>query len=518
MHPANEANRASLFNFWLLGIRISLLNGIVERDAVQRDGLGLLDELPDEERQRDERDIPARQPGKVDSLLPHGLLEADVVEQDGGPRHQHAGGGQVDEPPEDGQRAVGQAHEAEGHEAGEEQDADVGGAPGGGAEEDPGGLALEGEAEQHAGAGEQALVGGGPGGGDDDGVDDAGDGGDAGGGGGDDEGALGGGAVGVVEARVVAGDEHADDEDGEHVEEDDAGEDALAGARDGAARVPGLGGGHGEGLDAGEGEDGARHDAPVAEELAPVAGGDVLDKGTRAAPVAEADARGAGDAAEVDDEAEDDEEDDEQDLEQGEEELDLAEDADEGDADDKGQDDEDDDEDGGVQVGPELEEDADGGDLGGDGEDVAVDEVPADGEAPGRVDEELGVADEGAGDGQQGRDLAEGELDGADDEADGGVAEQGAEGAAGLDGAAEAEEEAGADGAGDAQHGQVALLEAALQVAVLGGGDEVGVVIVVRLKGPAPGRLVGAGGLDVIRGDPGVAGDIGDAGRLGAGE
>lgn len=212
-----------------------------------------------------------------------------------------------------------------------------------------------------------------------------------------------------------------------------------------------------------------------------MAGGNVLDKGARVAPVPEVDGRRAPDAAEVDDEAEDDEEDDEEDLEDGKDELDLAEEADKREAHDQGQQDKGDDPDGGVDVGPELEEHADGGDFRGDGQDVAVDEVPADGEAPGRVDEELGVPHKGAGDGEQRRDLAQGELDGADDEADGGIAEQRAERTAALHGAAQAQEQARPDGARDAEHGQMPLGEPALEMAALAGRDEVAAVVVVAV-------------------------------------
>ncbi|KAK8930050.1 hypothetical protein VCV18_002717 [Metarhizium anisopliae] len=319
---------------------------------------------------------------------------------------------------QDGDGVARQAHEAEEAKGHEEKDAGVGHTPGRGPQENLGRLLLDGQAVQHTGAGQETLVGGRPGRGDDDGVDDGGDGGNAGGRGGNDKGALGGVAALPVQAAVLAGHEHADNENGQHVEQHDADKDVLAGGGDGLARVP------------------------VAEEPAPVAGGNVLDKGARVAPVPEVDGRRAPDAAEVDDEAEDDEEDDEEDLEDGKDELDLAEEADKREAHDQGQQDKGDDPDGGVDVGPELEEHADGGDFRGDGQDVAVDEVPADGEAPGRVDEELGVPHKGAGDGEQRGDLAQGELDGADDEADGGIAEQRAERTAALHGAAQAQEQA----------------------------------------------------------------------------
>lgn len=68
------------------------------------------------------------------------------------------------------------------------------------------------------------------------------------------------------------------------------------------------------------------------------------------------------------------------------------------------------------------------------------DDLP-DGEAQGRIHEELGMPHEGAGHGQQGRDLTQGKLHGAHDQADGGIAKQRAERAAGLDGASKPEEQ-----------------------------------------------------------------------------
>lgn len=60
------------------------------------------------------------------------------------------------------------------------------------------------------------------------------------------------------------------------------------------------------------------------------------------------------------------------------------------------------------------------------------------------INEELGMADEGTGDGQQRGDFSQGELHGAHDQADGGIAKQGAERAAGLDGPSKTQEQTGA--------------------------------------------------------------------------
>lgn len=134
-----------------------------------------------------------------------------MVEQDGDPRHEHAGRREAEEPVEGSQCAAGQGHEAEEHEDGEERDAGVGDTPRGGPEEDGGGLLLEGKGVECARSGEQGLVGRGPGRGDEYGVDHGGDGGQIGGLGGNDKGALGNVRAVRVEPRVVGGDEHADD-------------------------------------------------------------------------------------------------------------------------------------------------------------------------------------------------------------------------------------------------------------------------------------------------------------------
>lgn len=130
------------------------------------------------------------------------------------PRHEHAAGGQVDQPPKHGQGVLRQAHEGQEHEGREQEDAHVGDTPRGGAQEDPGGLPLQRETVQDPGPGEQGLVRRRPGRGDDDGVDHRRDTLEARGARGDDEGTLGGGPRLVVQPGVVARHEHADDEDG----------------------------------------------------------------------------------------------------------------------------------------------------------------------------------------------------------------------------------------------------------------------------------------------------------------
>lgn len=386
-----------------------------------------------------------------------------MVDQDGNPADQDAAGRQVEEPVEDRQSAVGQAHEGEEHEGRLEENADVGHAPRCCSQKYFGGLALQCQAVEHTGSCEQSLVGRGPGRRDHDGVDHRGDGLDASTACGNDERALSRCAGLIGEAGVVAGNQHADDEDGQDVEDGDAGKHSLAGVRDRSPRIARLGSGHGNAFDAGEGEDGVGHDGPVAEKLAPAATADVLDERAGVLPVAEADPIHPWDSTEVDDQAQDDEENNEEDLQDGKEELDFAVHPDQGNADDEGQHDDHDDPHGAVDVGPELEEDADCRDLGRDGQPVSVDDVVSvqrmvssgsrgrersphlpNSKAQRGINEELGMADEGTGDGQQRGDFSQGELHGAHDQADGGIAKQGAERAAGLDGPSKTQEQTGA--------------------------------------------------------------------------
>ncbi len=103
-------------------------------------------------------------------------------------------------------------------------------------------------------------------------------------------------------------------------------------------------------------------------------------------------------------------------------------------------------------------------------------------------------------DGQQRARLAEGKLHGADDEPDGRVAQQRAERAARLHRAAEAQEETRADGARDANHGEVALAEAALEAAPLRRRHE------VRVEAAVVAAVVTAAGNAAVQDAPAVVG------------
>lgn len=130
---------------------------------------------------------------------------------------------------------------------------------------------------------------------------------------GDDEGTRGGagGRLGSVhEFLGVVGDEHAEEEDGEDVEEDDTVECQLNCAGDSLSRVLGLADSHTDELGAEIGEGCADEGRPETEEAASVAGVHVGSEGAGALPVAETFAVVVGAAAEDEDGGENDEGDD----------------------------------------------------------------------------------------------------------------------------------------------------------------------------------------------------------------
>ena len=296
-----------------------------------------------------------------------------MVEQDGAPADEHAGGGEVDEPVEHDESTAGQAHEREKHEGGLDADADVRHTPGRRSQQHRRRLPLQCQRVQPPRARQQRLVSRRPGRGQHHGVDDVWDGGNAGGARSDDKGRLRGGTGLVIETRVVARHQHADHEHSEDVEEGDAEENALAGPRNHLTRVARLGSRHSDGLRTGEREHGGAHDGPVAQEAAPGAVGDVLYERAGNAPVMEAEARHPGNAPKTNNKSQYNEEDDEEYLEQREPELNLPINAHERDTNEKGEGDRQTDPERRVYVGPELEEHADGGDLCWDREPVSVD-------------------------------------------------------------------------------------------------------------------------------------------------
>ena len=298
-----------------------------------------------------------------------------MIEQDSDPRNQDPTRGEVDEPPEDGQSTFRKTHERQEHERAEKQRAHIRRSPGRGSQEDLRRLVLESQTVEDSRAGQQGLIGAGPSRRDDDGVDERWNTIKSRGAGGDDKRRLRSGAVRVVEAGIVAGHEHADDKHGEDVECCHAHKYPLARLWDRHTRISRLRRRHGETLCPGETEHRITHDSPITQKFPPRTRGNEFHKRAGMFPISKADAGGSGDAAEVDDQSQQDQEDDEDDLEQGKPEFYFAVDADEAQADGDGEGDEDDDPEGGVDVGPVLEEDANGGDFGGDGEAVAVDEV-----------------------------------------------------------------------------------------------------------------------------------------------
>lgn len=119
------------------------------------------------------------------------------------------------------------------------------------------------------------------------------------------------------------------------------------------------------------------HDCPETQELAPGAGGNILNERSRVPPVPEANAWSARNATKVNHQSQDDQENDKEDLEEGEPEFDFAINPDGREPYRDREDDCDNDPDGLIDVCPILEEDTDGADFSRDGKQVSVDKVVA---------------------------------------------------------------------------------------------------------------------------------------------
>ncbi|KAI6777160.1 hypothetical protein HG530_001105 [Fusarium avenaceum] len=238
----------------------------------------------------------------------------------------------------------------------------------------------------------------------------------------------------IIESLIITPDQHTNDENGQDVEDEDTDEDVLASLGNCTLGVSRLSSCHGDGLYTSEGEDSARHDRPVAQELAPASSRNVLDKRTWVLP--------------VDDQTQDDEEDDEKDLENGE------------------PNDEDDDPYRRVEIGPEFEQYTDCCDFRGNGEDVSVDEIPPDGEPPSRINQKLSMSHKRSCNWHQRSDFSQRELNRAHDD---------------LHRLAQTEKETGSNSACDTQHRKMSLVQTALQVLLLSGRDEAAAIVVVAL-------------------------------------
>ena len=188
--------------------------------------------------------------------------------------------------------------------------------------------------------------------------------------------------VGESELLGVVGDDHADEEDAEAVEEENSVEGELDGLGDRTTRVLGLASSHTNEFGSEVSESSVDHDGPETKESLHIRGGRgvtlahrrPLSKSTRVVPVAEPTGIAIRTTAAGNDETEKNDAEDDDDLEGGEPELELAEELDAAkvvDADDG--DEEDCDKDTGVDliaVDPELDGQSSGGELVGRDDDV----------------------------------------------------------------------------------------------------------------------------------------------------
>ena len=269
--------------------------------------------------------------GAVDAL---GLAGA-VVEDEGDVHDDEinhaAGGDDVDEPGDDLGGAAAALKEGQHGEDHDDEEAVEGHAVAPGLAQEAGGAALEGEAVEGAGGAVGVGVSGGEDGGEHEGVDKVREDVDAHVVHGNDIGGRGGAAVGValavghlLQVRVVVAEHDADAQGAAEEEDGEAGVDGLEGRLDVDTRPLGLGGHHGDVLGTDDGEAGVVQRRQEALEAAQVTRAEVLGKGARVLPVAEAVGVPFRVAANHGDKGEEEEHEDEDDLASGEPELGLT--------------------------------------------------------------------------------------------------------------------------------------------------------------------------------------------------
>ena len=254
-----------------------------------------------------------------DVLRAPGVDEVDVGDEKGDPGEQAEDGDEVDKVPEDGLGVVRDVHVREKTEGGGEPQGVDGDAAAVGFGEDLGGFAFSGEAVQGSGGDVQVGVGRGEDEEQDGAVEDTREVRDAGQFDGDDEGRCGGGG-GVspaVKSKLlgVVGNQHAEKEDGEHVEDEDSVKGQLDGARDGLARVLRLSDGDTDKLGTQICKSGRYHCRPETEETTSITLFDVWFESTGLLPVSEPLPVLVGTASKGQDQGQQDETDDDDDLE-----------------------------------------------------------------------------------------------------------------------------------------------------------------------------------------------------------
>lgn len=223
---------------------------------------------------------------------------------------------------------------------------------------------------------------------------------------------LGVGTAGAQQAGVVRGEDEAEDEEVDDVEEGNSEEDLLASLGDGLAGVGGLGGGEANHLSTTEGEGGNNKDGAESSEA--------VAESTRLDPVLAANVALVAGTAAVDDDTEDHEANTGEDLDEGEDELDFTVAADTKELDDDKRSHEHANPDTHVNiVAPEFDCQRGGNQLEGEDCEPGNGVLPAHCETPRRIDEADEVCVEGTVDGVEDSHFSEGvghhEQHGADD-------------------------------------------------------------------------------------------------------
>lgn len=256
-----------------------------------------------------------------------GAHKVDVGDEQGDPGEETEDGDQIHKVFEDGLGVAGDVHVGKAGEAGGDDEGVDGDAAAVGAGEDGGGFALAREPVDGTSGDVEVRVGGGEDEEEDAAVEDVGEDLDAGQLDGDDEGrgSCGAGFPGREDQALgVVGDQGADEQNADHVEEEDPVEGEFDGARDRLARVLGLADGHADQFGTQVCERGRDHGRPEGIETARGRILDVPVERTGVLPVPEAPAVVIGAAAQHQNEGEQDQTDNDDHFEGGQPELEFT--------------------------------------------------------------------------------------------------------------------------------------------------------------------------------------------------
>lgn len=283
---------------------------------------------------------------------------------------------------------------------------------------------------------------------------------------------------GIDQVLVIRGDQDANSQGAQNIEEQNTPEDSLDGLGNVSAGIFGLTRGNSDHLHPTIRECGIDESGPETEETTSVTTCNIRLHGARISPVVETKARLAWNTAEVDDEGEDEKADDGDDLDGGKDEFGFSIDGDGEDVETEDQNNDDGDPSGDIGVPgalPKLDDGGSSGNFGAQGNGAGIPVVPAYGETHGVINIASTKLGNGTWERKPGCHFSQGEHHGEDGQAGEGIAEEDGERTSLEEGPTNTKEETGTDCATEGDELDVTGLETSGNVTVLFGGGDIAV-------------------------------------------